>query len=236
MILLEGMAQAHRDYVKTGKMSEEMFQMFLRQDPTKNKKYIEWICRTVTNFDLGMTALRHLSVLKDYDDKCRRNIIKPPFNDIYRLNKRDAQGRDPLEQVTDIVIQHSEVQTAAQVKKDIKLEGADLVKEGPKYALYRSLTKEASCLYGSGTKWCTAATERYNRFESYFHDQNANLYYVLPKGEYFNKLGKWAVVAYYPSGRMEFYDQADRSTTAAEFKKVADQLDLPFDTSSAGKK
>lgn len=215
----EGLSQAKRDYVLTGKLPEEMLNILATKDPTPQKKYIEWICRVFVNGGLGYGEVRNLEAVKDFNDLCNRGIIKPPDTDINRYKT--------LESLVDIVIRNSEVKTKTQVKKDIKLEGAELKFENDKCSMYKILTKEASCLYGSGTKWCTASTERYNYFSSYFYDRGANLFYVVPKGDLLHKIGKWAVVAY-PDKHKEFYNQADASCTAEQFRKVAVQLDLPF--------
>jgi hypothetical protein len=42
----------------------------------------------------------------------------------------------------------------SQQQKEIKGDGAKLIYEDDKYLLYEIYNYEASCYYGSGTKWC----------------------------------------------------------------------------------
>jgi hypothetical protein len=42
----------------------------------------------------------------------------------------------------------------SQIQKEIKSEGAKLIYENNEYLLYEIYNHEASCYYGSGTKWC----------------------------------------------------------------------------------
>lgn len=216
----EGMSQAKRDFVDSGKMTEDLFNLLMSRDPSKNKKYIEWICRKFIDEQLGYGDLRLLDGLKEFDQMCNRGIIKPPANDIGRYKTVEAMN--------DVVNQHREVKTQAQVKKDIKLEGAEIKFENDKCTLYKILTKEASCLYGSGTKWCTAASVRSNYFSTYFYDRESNLLYLIPKGPYLEKYGKWACCS--PAkGARQYYDEEDKSHTGAEFAKICKALDVPFE-------
>uniref|UniRef100_A0A6C0JU29 Leucine-rich repeat domain-containing protein n=1 Tax=viral metagenome TaxID=1070528 RepID=A0A6C0JU29_9ZZZZ len=45
--------------------------------------------------------------------------------------------------------------------------------------VYHPKTKEASCYYGQGTKWCTASTKSSNMFDTY--NKDGPLYIIVPK-------------------------------------------------------
>lgn len=60
-----------------------------------------------------------------------------------------------------------------------KQEGAEKVYEDDKWLVVLLRTKEASCLYGKGTKWCTAATNGNNMFS--FYDERGPLYVNINK-------------------------------------------------------
>ena len=49
-----------------------------------------------------------------------------------------------------------------------------------KFQIIVPMSTRASCLYGAGTKWCTAASED-NQFNRYYNRWGMTLYYVLPK-------------------------------------------------------
>ena len=49
-----------------------------------------------------------------------------------------------------------------------------------KFQIIVPMSTRASCLYGAGTKWCTAAFED-NQFNRYYNRWGMTLYYILPK-------------------------------------------------------
>ncbi|GHT77780.1 hypothetical protein FACS189464_0070 [Bacteroidia bacterium] len=63
--------------------------------------------------------------------------------------------------------------------QQIKEYESDRLYEDEVFTVIRPLSKSASCLYGKGTQWCTAASERNNRF--YYYDARGELYIVIDK-------------------------------------------------------
>ena len=62
-------------------------------------------------------------------------------------------------------------------KKEIKSTGAQKLVDTPNFKVIIPLTKEASCEYGAGTEWCTAATKSENRFDQY--NSQGKLYIII---------------------------------------------------------
>ena len=58
----------------------------------------------------------------------------------------------------------------SEEERRIKANGAKRVYESPEWLVVVPLTREAACLYGKGTQWCTAATKSDNYFD-YYNDQ-----------------------------------------------------------------
>jgi hypothetical protein len=84
------------------------------------------------------------------------------------------------------------VQKATSIKKvadDKKLaknipgdEYRKLPSVSDKFQIIVPMSTRASCVYGAGTKWCTAAAkEDENMFKRYYNRWGMTLYYVLPK-------------------------------------------------------
>ena len=78
-------------------------------------------------------------------------------------------------------------QSAKKVADDKKLrksipgdEYRKLPTVSDKFQIIVPMSTRASCLYGAGTKWCTAASED-NQFNRYYNRWGMTLYYVLPK-------------------------------------------------------
>jgi hypothetical protein len=91
-----------------------------------------------------------------------------------RLEKKDINQYN-VEDLRKILQLAGKKKTETQ----IKTEGAKKVYENAKVSVYHILNREASCLYGAGTKWCTTASEQQNMFR-YYHAGH-NLYYILSK-------------------------------------------------------
>ena len=58
----------------------------------------------------------------------------------------------------------------SEEERMVKREGAKKVYESPEWLVVVPLTREAACLYGKGTQWCTAAETSDNYFD-YYNDQ-----------------------------------------------------------------
>ena len=66
--------------------------------------------------------------------------------------------------------------TPRQTRSEIK-QGAEKVYEDEEWVIIVPHTEEASCIYGKGTTWCTAATSSQNRFDSY--NKKGTLYIII---------------------------------------------------------
>ncbi|KAA6358428.1 MAG: hypothetical protein EZS28_046045, partial [Streblomastix strix] len=65
------------------------------------------------------------------------------------------------------------------VKKNIKNNEAEIVYESGRYTIVVPKTREASILYGTGTKWCVSAKVSENYFEHY--SSSGPLYMIFDK-------------------------------------------------------
>lgn len=116
----------------------------------------------------------------------------------------------------------------SEKRTEIKTAGAEKICENDKYTVYLIKTKEASILYGKGTKWCTAASEGENYFD--IHNKDRNLYYLIPKSgidnvtEYSNKIA----VAVYPDNKKEVFNAQDKKISESEVPKdILSKLKVP---------
>ena len=64
-------------------------------------------------------------------------------------------------------------------EKRLAKAGAEKLFENSNWIIIHPKTEEASCYYGKGTRWCTAATEGANYFDRYNRD--GNLYIIISK-------------------------------------------------------
>ena len=160
-----------------------------------NYKYVNWVLKK--NFDdFGNTFISLDSVINWLEkfDKVRKNL---QYKDINQY-KNIADLIDTLEVYGD---------TKSEKRSKLK-SGTEKIYEDSKILVVKPLTQESSCYYGSGTRWCTAATKFANRFDQY--SSQGPLYYLINKTmDQSNDYYKIAI--HYDSryDRMTLYDAQD---------------------------
>ena len=126
----------------------------------------------------------------------------------------------------------------------------DILADTEHATLYRPKSMSASCKLGSGTKWCTAASNN-NQFDSYMA-QGVVLFYAISKGQKHNTAqAMWPprpaggstrptgsdfrsqekfAIAMYPDGEtFEFFDEQDNKISEDDWYYEFKSLDLPTD-------
>lgn len=139
-------------------------------DPTPHKEYAATIAKLYSKGQSPMEDI--VSTLADYltkfDKLKRRKMILPPRND---FNRYTTIG-DFLS-VVDEYPDPDQNADAATEKQNVK----ELYRDNSLIVLI-PLDEKASCYYGKGTRWCTAASNA-NRFKYYSKD--GPLYIIIPR-------------------------------------------------------
>lgn len=131
-----------------------------------NYKYVDWVLRR--NFDdIGnqIISLDDVTPYLERFDKIRKN-----------LNKKDINQYRSIQEFVDTIENYGE--TKSEERSKLK-DGTEKIYEDNEVLIVKPLTKDASCYYGHGTKWCTSATVSNNMFESY--KSKGPLYYLIFK-------------------------------------------------------
>jgi hypothetical protein len=121
------------------------------------------------------------------EEKIYAKITRKPDNEIEegkKSNPKDHTTLTPREM--GVVIQKAaSLKKASQEKKAKKSVPPEEYRkvESPSdaFQIVAPKTTEASCHYGSGTKWCTAGSKESNMFDRYYNRHGVTLYYILPK-------------------------------------------------------
>ena len=209
--LLEGKKQARQIYLDSGKVPEDVFNKFERSDMTKNKKYLEWMCREYASYP--ERAQHIIDTAMAFERLVRRKKIQGQDADIYRHNMEEADN---------IVSEKSGVQSKSEEKKEIKDKQVEKVFENDEVLIISPLTREASILYGSGTKWCTAMNKTDCHWNSYWRN-GTKLYYIIRKNVPEKQRKKFAVAVSPGSGHKSCYDEEDSSI---DYKKMMKEIGL----------
>jgi len=109
-------------------------------------------------------------------------------NEAKKPNPKDHTTLTPKE-MEDLVRDAQAMKKASDDKKLARKIPADQYRKVPsvdwledKIQIVVPKTRRASCSYGAGTRWCTAATDAQgNQFNRYYHRWGVTLYYLLPK-------------------------------------------------------
>lgn len=150
---------SHDTMAKVRKPDEIIDHLATNADPTKNKKFTQWIVgqykkKTIRQEDSPRikTALNNFSKHKS------------------KLDLKDINSYKSLNDLEDAVGPHLDKPASKKEEiRNIKSDGADLIHSENGLTVHRLKNKEAACYYGAGTKWCTAADE-YNQFDNYHKD------------------------------------------------------------------
>ena len=208
----EGVAAARKSYLDTDKINQSSFDALVNIDPTPQKKYIEWMVKTFVNGKLHHLDVNKYGIIKDFNSLVDKNVIK----------NKDINSYENIEKVYDEVKKHEDVKTKGDIERAVKKEGTKVVFENDKVLVVIPLTRESSCFYGKGTKWCTSG-DVYNYFNDYFYNKGVNLYYVIPKtGKNEDKMA----VAVYKSGKRTYYDAVDNTISSVLAKNILNKLGI----------
>ena len=107
------------------------------------------------------------------------------FKELKSRNKlpKDKIDIDKYEKLSDLMImvnQYLNALSKNEIKKQIKIDGAELIKGTKNWLLYLIKTEAAAKLLGKGTRWCISA-EQDNAFEGY--EPNYNIYFLIHTNE-----------------------------------------------------
>lgn len=158
---------------------QETFQQIISADPTydvqksnKMGKFGKWLLTLFQKNRLKLEdlykATDYLSVFMHYKGRIPKNDITS-YNSLQELYETIKPFLDNPQQAA------NKSEEIRNVKKD-----AEKVYEDEKWLVIVPHTQEASCYYGKGTQWCTAADHSQNAFNSY--NERGLLYINIVKG------------------------------------------------------
>lgn len=177
-----------------------------------NHKYTDFVLRTIDpeTQDVEWWTEMTIDELKLFDKYQNQ------------LEKKDINQYENFYQL------QSAIGPVQQREKEKELEKqVDKVYEDDRVLVIKPKTKQSSCKYGKGTKWCTAATGD-NRFEQYSSGNQA-LYYIILKGLE-KQLGYKIAVHFANSGKMSLWDDEDHMLSDRETALIMTQNRELFNT------
>ena len=185
-----------------------------------NHKYTDFVLRVINpkNMDVAWWVETIIDELKLFD-KYQNQLEKKDINQ-YQTFTELQKAVTPLQ----------------QKEKEKELEGqVDKIYEDDTFVVVVPKTREASCKYGSNTKWCTAAKQD-NRFDTYSTGKQ-KLYYIVNKkkssGSNYSKIA----IHFNNSGNKTYWDSADYNMNPREvdvlnyaFPEMMQTIDKDYST------
>jgi hypothetical protein len=185
-ILLENRIDDFKTKYRT-KFNQEQIDRIIQNVP---QKYLMWVGKIFDSINFNSNFNDLVTKLREFD-KISSNL---PLTDINSYNN--------LEQLAKALFDYAN-RPRRQVKK---VEGGNVVYEDDRFFVVNPLTHQASCYYGKGTKWCTAADSDY-QFKQYNDD--AKLFYILDKTKPTDDPNYKVALLRKFNGEKTFYDAQD---------------------------
>lgn len=149
----------------------EQFNKLEQADPTENKQYLSWLINVYLS---GNLLEEDIYKANEALTSFTKNKEKIP------VEQRNINYFSDLTTLFEVVAKYAsnEEMSASEKEKIIKLEGAEQVYDSPNWKIIIPKTKDAACLYGKSTKWCTASQDS-NRFD--YYSKNGPLFILINK-------------------------------------------------------
>ena len=188
---------------KFGNLNMYDWQFLNILDPSDNHKYLMWLAR---QYDKGVSPAAFEDGT-DIEQEQFESDIKAPLVHFHRYpEKYKERDINQYKSVKDLSKAFQQAQLKVS-KKELKRTGAKKVYDDDNSLVVVPTTHEASCFYGAGTKWCTAADSD-THFKSY--SRKGALMYILNKDlPETDPLYKIALYKTYGGGKETYYDATD---------------------------
>jgi hypothetical protein len=143
------------------------------KDPTPNKAYTPWLAKMYAKAGGGLRIedINRNDMIRLYDLAKKRRMIKPEHADINRF-KFYQDFEDTMEN------EYNNLDDVEQGKEQEQGSASKVYEDGNVQVIVPH-DEAASCRYGRGTRWCTAATKGQNYFDQY--NRQGPLYILIPK-------------------------------------------------------
>lgn len=204
-VLVEGRVDDARE--KYPDMEEEDFDYLVANQPTgSNNKYLMWSCKQAD------------ALLQDDPDRQALTLVIQAVRHFdanqQRLQKRDINQYDTVTDLETAVAEIENKKTRGQQAREARAD-TDTLYQDDRFMVVRPHTVDAACKYGTGTKWCIAATGSHNYFNSYSTSNNKFYFVIDKKGHADAPETKFAITIKKPDvetsrGEIQVFNSADR--------------------------
>ena len=182
-----------------------------------NHKYTDWVLKHILEYDdVDMMAEIAVGLVKDFD-KYQKNLPKKDINQYLSFEELE-KALEPFR----------------EKEKEKELEKkADKIYEDDKFLVIKPKTEEASCKYGSNTKWCVTQKGG-GHFERYTSGAQS-LYFIINKNNSTNKNYSKVAIHFDDGGYPKYWDSQDSPMSEREvevlkyaFPEIIEAIDKDY--------
>lgn len=130
-----------------------------------------------------------------------------------QLEKKDINQYSGFEELDNVLVPIQQKQKEKELEKQV-----DKIYEDDTFLVVKPKTHQASCKYGSNTKWCTTAQSD-THFKQYTRD-NQGLYYIINKKNSTNQNYSKIAIHFDNSGSKRYWDSKDSPMSDREIAVV----------------
>lgn len=158
----------------TADSAEQALAALADADPSRNGKFVNWIVDRYIANDFLMEDLPRVKRALENFETVSAQLDKKDINQYRKLS-------DLEDAIEPLLTQQQPVTGKGQQRlaKDKAKAESEIIINTPNFKVVVPKTEEASCFWGRGTKWCTAATDSDNMFNIY-HKQGP-IYTIMAK-------------------------------------------------------
>ena len=200
-----------KQYVDSGKVPEDVFLYFVRNDPSRKQKYLQWMLKQYTLSPQRKTHIK--DVVELFDQHISSGRVQGRDADIFQYDL------DSLDQKVNILSSaktkgETEREIAAAMRGEATLDPleSERIVETDRYLLVVPNSHKASCFFGANTKWCTS--QKSGDYWRKYWQKGVKIYIIIDKKE-----DKKYAVAVAPSGNKEVYDENDKGMPYDQLKR-----------------
>ncbi len=180
VLLMEGRLEDFKEKYET--LSDDIKSAIIKNDPSSNKKYLDWMGKVVySNPDVKLDDL--FKYVKEFDK------YQSALGDIYKY-----KTHDDLQQA---------LSTRQKSNKELKREGAEILIDNDDFLIVAPTTQDSCAYYGNNTRWCIVSSE--NWWNQYYYKNSIVILLDRRNGE------KYAIVGDSNDGDYTVYDRNDHT-------------------------
>ena len=206
-LLIENrVSDAFEKYRNVPMLSQDIFDLIVKGsgDIAGNQKYLDWILNRWIK-----SRRENPETVASSKDSAQEVIDAVEIFDKIRnvLDIKSLYEYESTDQLFDVL-------RAAQTRQRREVrsrEDTNKVFENDQFVVMVPDTKEASCYYGSGTKWCTAQSDSSHHFDNY--KKSGELYYIIDKTKPTSDPTYKVALNKKLTGEEDFWDAIDKMIT-----------------------